>query len=243
MSEKTKKHDVSLIAATDDLKPILSELNPEDSKAVYELRDELADNWKKKQLFRTETEMRISVLNDAKHPTNASKYWQSVREMSSMFDSLIGLSFDLRRHKIREKELHNEMEQAIEDGNELEIEKLQIDLDEHQWGGANMKQTAEDRVRELKLWSRIKKELDDKTFNTENVNEHQAISYAHRLENRDRALSEHSEPSEVINAAGPLETLKRLSTETEDGLKLKGFDGSTPQNQLSAGEEVKKLDK
>ena len=86
MSNEDKKHDVSLIAATDDLKPILAELNEDDSKAVYAIRDELAENWKKKQIFRTETEMRISVLNDAKHPTPASKYWQSVREMSSMFD-------------------------------------------------------------------------------------------------------------------------------------------------------------
>ena len=238
MSEERKD-----LTITDDLKPVLEMLKPSDASAVVELREELADNWQKKQIFRTETEMRISVLNDAKHPTNASKYWQSVREMSSMFDSLIGLSFDLRRHKIREKELHNDMEKAIENGDDLEIEKLQIDLDEHQWGGANMKQTAEDRVRELKLWSQIKSELDDDTFDTQSVNEHQAISYAHRLENRVRALSEHSEPSEVINAAGPLETLKRLSTETEDGLKLKGFDGSISQNQLGAGEEVKKLDK
>ena len=59
MSKEDKKHDVSLIAATDDLRPILAELNEEDSKAVYAIRDELAGNWKKKQIFRTETEMRI----------------------------------------------------------------------------------------------------------------------------------------------------------------------------------------
>jgi len=240
MPEKDKKHDISLIAATDDLKPILSELNPEDSKAIYKIRDELADNWKKKQLFRTETEMRISVLNDAKHPTNASKYWQSVREMSAMFDALIGLSFDLRRHKLVEKKLHKKMEKAIDKGDELQIESLQIDIDEHSWSKANMKQTAEDRVRELNLWSQIKSELDDGTFDNQNVNEHQAVSYKHRLENRVKALSEHSEPAEVINAAGPFETLKRLAT--EDGQKLRRFDGSIPPDkQLAEGEEIKKL--
>ena len=51
MSKEDKKHDVSLIAATDDLKPILAELNEDDSKAVYAIRDELAANWKKKQIF------------------------------------------------------------------------------------------------------------------------------------------------------------------------------------------------
>jgi hypothetical protein len=237
--KKDKKHDVSLIAATDDLKPILSELNPSDSKAVYAIRDELADNWKKKQLFRTETEMRISVLNDAKHPTNASKYWQSVREMSAMFDALIGLSFDMRRHKLTEKKLVKKMEKAIEKDDELVIEGLQIDIDEHSWSKANMKQTAEDRVRELSTWSQIKSELNDGSFDSENVDTHQAVSYLHRLENRVKALSPTSEPAEVINAAGPFETLKRLTT--DDGKRLKGFDGSMPENRLSAGEKLKKL--
>ena len=71
------------VAVTEDLKPILSVLKEEDAKQILQLKDELADNWNKKQIFRTETEMRVSVLNDAKHPTPASKYWQSVREMSA----------------------------------------------------------------------------------------------------------------------------------------------------------------
>lgn len=234
MSKEDKKHDVSLIAATDDLRPILSELNPEDSKAIYAIRDELAENWKKKQIFRTETEMRISVLNDAKHPTKASKYWQAVREMSSMFDSLLGLSFDLRRHSIMERRLMAQMERAMDEGDDMLIEELQISIDESAWGKANMMQTATDRVRELSLWSKIKSELDDGSFNKEDVNEHQAVSYAHRLENRVRALSEHSEPSEVLNAAGPLQTLQRLAT--EDGKLLK-FN----EKPKLAGGEVKKI--
>ena len=79
MSEQEKN-----LVITDDLKPILGVLKQEDAKAVIELKEELTDNWLKKQIFRTETEMRISVLNDGKHPTSASKYWQSVREMSAM---------------------------------------------------------------------------------------------------------------------------------------------------------------
>ena len=236
MSKEDKKHDVSLIAATDDLKPILAELNEDDSKAVYAIRDELASNWKKKQIFRTETEMRISVLNDAKHPTPASKYWQAVREMSSMFDSLLGLSFDLRRHSLTERRLAQQMEKAMDSGDDMAVEELQITMDEASWAKANMMQTATDRVRELSLWSQIKAELNDGSFNTEDVNDHQAVSYAHRLENRVRALSEHSEPSEVINAAGPLQTLQRLST--EGGKKLKSFDEDRPK---LAGGDVKQI--
>ena len=107
MSEERKD-----LVITDDLKPILEVLKEEDAGAIVELRDELGDNWHKKQIFRTETEMRISVLNDAKHPTNASKYWQSVREMGAMFDALMGLTFDLRRNKLARRKLEQEQKRS-----------------------------------------------------------------------------------------------------------------------------------
>ena len=106
MSEEKK-----YLVITDDLKPVLEMLKPEDASAVVELREELSDNWQKKQIFRTETEMRISVLNDAKHPTNASKYWQSVREQGAMFDALLGLTFDLRRNKLARRKLEQEQKE------------------------------------------------------------------------------------------------------------------------------------
>jgi hypothetical protein len=71
MSEKKQNTD---LAITDDLKPILSVLKQEDAQSIVALKEELTDTWTKKQIFRTETEMRISVLNDGKHPTQASKY-------------------------------------------------------------------------------------------------------------------------------------------------------------------------
>ena len=57
-------------------------LDPEDLKSFNVIIDELRDTWTKKQIFRTETEARISVLQDAKYPTKASKYWQYVREQN-----------------------------------------------------------------------------------------------------------------------------------------------------------------
>ena len=152
------------IAVAEDLKPILNVLGEEDSKAIAVLRDELVDNWKKKQIFRTETEMRISVLNDAKHPTNASKYWQSVREMGAMFDALMGLSFDMRKNAVVAERLQRKMMKAERKGDDLGMREIQIDIDQNLWEKANMRSTAHDRVRELKLWSKIKDELDNGTF-------------------------------------------------------------------------------
>ena len=143
----TKNKETKDLVITDDLKPILSVLKEEDAQAIVKLKDELTDTWTKKQIFRTETEMRISVLNDGKHPTQASKYWKSVREQNAMFEALMGLSFDLRRQEIKRLKLEKKMLKAQEEGNELKQMELQVDLDENLYGRANMEQTAHDRVR------------------------------------------------------------------------------------------------
>ena len=122
MSEKKQNTD---LAITDDLKPILSVLKEEDAKSIVALKEELTDTWTKKQIFRTETEMRISVLNDGKHPTQASKYWQSVREQNAMFEALMGLSFDLRKSDVKRLKLERKMQKAISDGDDLKQMEIQ----------------------------------------------------------------------------------------------------------------------
>jgi hypothetical protein len=220
------------VAVTEDLKPILSVLKEEDAKQILALKDELADNWNKKQIFRTETEMRISVLNDAKHPTSASKYWQSVREMSAHFDALMGLSFDMRRNAIKRLKLEKKMQKALDSGNELKQMELQVDLDENLYGRACMEQVAHDRVREIQTWSKLKSELNDGTFDNQNVNTHQSKSMKLYLENRVKSLSPNSEVSEVLNALGPLNTINRLSTEEGKLLTFK-----EAKLQLSQGQQ------
>jgi len=227
----TDNKETKDLAITDDLKPVLSVLKEKDAQAIVALREELTDTWTKKQIFRTETEMRISVLNDGKHPTQASKYWQSVREQNAMFEALMGLSFDLRRQEIKRLKLEKKMYKAQNEGDELKQMELQVDLDENLYGRANMEQVAQDRVRELNTWSRIKSELEDGTFDSENVNTHQAESYKHALNNRVKALGPNAGPAEVVNAVGPLQTVQRL--QKEDGQLL---DFKEAKLQLTQGQ-------
>lgn len=214
MDEKLKNE----IAVTEDLKPILEVLKEKDAKAILVLKEELADNWNKKQIFRTETEMRVSVLNDAKHPTAASKYWQSVREMSAHFDAMMNLSFDMRRNKVERLKLERKMEKAIAAGDALKQMEIQISLDQNLYGKACMEQVAHDRVREIQTWSKIKAELDDGSFDAQNVDTHQSISLRLALQNRAMALGSGASDAERINAIGPLQTLERLTK--EDGKLL-----------------------
>jgi len=207
MSENTENNQ---LAITEDLKHILAVLKPNDAQEILRLKDELADNWNKKQIFRTETEMRVSVLNDGKFPTVAAKYWQAVREMSAHFDAMMNLSFDMRRSEVERLKLEKKMKEAEEEGDKLEIMSIQIDLDQNLYNKACMEQVAHDRVREIQTWSKLKMELNDGSFDDKEVNTHQAVSLHHRLAFRASALNEHSDPTEVANVMGQLQTMERL---------------------------------
>ena len=152
-------------------------LVPEDVQFLETVKEELSDTWTKRQIFRTETEMRISVLNDVKFPTKAAKYWQAVREQGVMFENLVTLSFEFRRNDIELERKYIELDELTD---ELDRAELQVDIDECIYKKSNMEQVAKDRTREVEHWSRLKKEVNDGTFDTENVDTHQLDSY-HRV--------------------------------------------------------------
>ena len=177
----------------------LTVLNNEDQKVYDSLLDECRDSWRKRQVFRTETEMRLSVLNEGKHPTAASKYWQAVREQSVFFDNVMALSFEYRRNVIKLAQKENELSEE-KDG--LECDLLLIDIDELKWIVGAQKQEAHHRIRELEHWSRIKAELDDGSFDTVDPNTHQKVSLPKRFEHDMKALTPGTPASEARNIIG-----------------------------------------
>tara|TARA_B100000424_G_scaffold98384_1_gene73811 strand:- start:592 stop:1281 length:690 start_codon:yes stop_codon:yes gene_type:complete len=185
-------------------------LDPNDVSAFKGMVDELRDTWTKKQIFRTETEMRFSVLSDMKYPTNAAKYWQCVREQNVYLEQLMILSFDYRRAEVKLKRLKQKLEKETD---ELKKELLEIDIDQKIYDKASMELTARDRMRELKLWSQLKKENDDGTFDKQNVNTHQLESYHKIMINRKNTLTPGSSQPEVFNVLGQLETIERIKKE------------------------------
>ena len=145
-------------------------LDKSDLQSFKKLIPELKDTWTKKQMFRTETEMRVSVLNDFKRPNNASKYWQCVKEQSVFFENLMHLSFEYRKNEIDIEELQ---EKIKTEEDKFEKKRKQIELEQKLWSRASMELTSKDRMREIKLWSKLKKELDDGSFDNKNINTHQ----------------------------------------------------------------------
>ena len=187
-------------------------LDPTEVKEFKQLTNELRDTWTKKQVFRTETEMRMSVLQDAKYPTKASKYWQCVREQNVFLENLMSLCFDARRNEVKLKKLKQKLETEKDP---LKIELLQIDIDEKTYSVANMQLVARDRMREIKLWSSLKKEFDDGSFDTKDVNRHQLDSYHLIMKNKAETLTSGSSQPEVFNVLGQLQTIERVKKSGE----------------------------
>ena len=182
--------------------------------------DELRDTWTKKQMFRTETEARFSVLQDNRYPTKAAKYWQCVREQSSYLDNLMTLSFDYRRNEAKIKWLQGKIEKEQD---EYKLTKYEIDLDECRFAKASMEKTAKHRMREIKMWSKLKAEFNDGSFNDKDVNQHQLESYGMQYAAKAQQLSEHSSDTDKFNVLGQLQSLQRIkkSGELESSYKEK----------------------
>ena len=187
-------------------------LDPEEVKIFKGLTEELRDTWTKKQMFRTETEMQFSVLNDAKYPTKAAKYWQCVREQNVFLENLMTLSFDYRRAEVKIKRLQEKLDKEEDP---LKRELLQIDIDEKTYGKASMQLVARDRMREIKLWSKFKKKFDDGSFDTKNVNTHQLNSYHLTMKNKAETLTSGSSQPEVFNVLGQLQSIERIKKDIQ----------------------------
>jgi hypothetical protein len=187
-------------------------LETEDLKSFKSMVEELRDTWTKKQIFRTETEMKVAVLDDGRYPTRASKYWQCVREQNVFLENLMSLSFDYRRNEAKIKQLEKKLETETD---EYKKELYQIDLDEKIYGKANMELVARDRLREIKLWSKFKAEYDDGSFDTKNVNTHQFESLAQIMEHKKNSITPGSSQAEVFNVLSQVDTISRMKQEKQ----------------------------
>jgi hypothetical protein len=172
----------------------------------------IQDNWAKNQRFRTETEMRMSVLNDVRFPTHGSKYWQAVREQSVFYEQLIANSFAFRRLELKLLRLEQSLVDSTDDLDRMEI---QIDIEEANFCKINLEAEARDRMRELRLWDKIMDELlaSDQEFNSDNVDDHQLDSYRKRFAAQVGQITESTPMGEKNNLLGQIKTADRLLKE------------------------------
>ena len=187
-------------------------LDIEELKEFKMMTSELKDTWEKKQMFRTETEARFSVLQDNRYTTPAAKYWQCVREQASYIDNLMVLSFEYRRNQAKINKLE---EQIRTEKDKHEKVNFEIDLDECRFNKASMERQAHHRMREIKMWSKLKKEFNDGSFDTQDVNQHQLESYGRQYAIKAKNLTENSSEADKFNVLGQLESLQRIKKSGE----------------------------
>ena len=193
-------------------KSLNSLLEVQDAKDFKAMTSELRDTWTKKQMFRTETEARFSVLQDNRYPTKAAKYWQCVREQSSYLDNLMTLSFDYRRNQAKIAWLEKKLEKEED---EYKAENYKIDLDEKRYMKASMEKTAHHRMREIKMWSKLKSEFNDGSFDDKDVNQHQLESYGRQYAEKAKQLTDNSSDTDKFNVLGQLQSLQRIKKSGE----------------------------
>ena len=183
--------------------PVLSD---EQNKELAELKQELQENVEKNQIYRTEAEMRYSVLQDGKQPTSATKYWQCVREQAVMYEQLTRDSFAYRNLII---DIEEAKEQLEKETNTYQKRRLEIKIDELEFNLNGLLRVAKDRYREIKLWSKLKKEFDDGSFDNTDVYNFEIGKKAMeiRLQKRAVTLTQGSNQAEVLNVLGPLATI------------------------------------
>jgi len=187
-------------------------IDEKDIQVLANNANTLAHVYLNKQIYRTETEMRFSVLNEVKFPSKSSKYWQCVRECDNMFKSLIDESInyeeltaqiELKEIELSEINPNSKRTDPLTKLKNCEIKRLHFKL-------MDLKLTAKDRVREIKLWLQIMSDClkDDPTININNVNEHQLESYKKRFEKEVKIALESNNNSLYKSASMHLEGLK-----------------------------------
>ncbi len=188
-------------------------LTKDDFDKLTPLTQELKETFIKSQVFRTRTEMEVSVLNDIKFPTPTLKYWQAIREQNVMFGELVMLSYEYRKNIVEIKQLQikiKKIEQIDEtnltDEAKLDVELLQIEIERKMFISKGQEKTAKDRIREIKAWSEIK-EREAAQMSKEdlaNVENGQLIGYTIRWLKQSIEMGNNGSPAERQNLIGQL---------------------------------------
>ena len=187
-------------------------LEKDDMTSVTKLTGELQRVFEVHQQWRTETEMRYSVLNDVSFPTPASKYWQSIREQNVFWEQLVQLSCDYQKTQGELELLEIEYDEITgKSKKHMAQRKIKdAEIKQKQFGLMQMRLQAHDRVREIKLWEKIKEEqLEKGDFDINDVNKHQAESYAKRWEQEMKVGQMSNQADLFRHAKANLETMKK----------------------------------
>jgi len=223
-------------------------LEPLGLQELEAIKEPLEQRFWAGQHFRSEWEMRNSVLTDTKFPTPDAKYWQSVREQGVHFQELVMLCYEQRKSlqllRIDEASVTEleEKRDLVEEGTtawtkaDARVEIKKIDLERRRFQLVQMRKVAQDRVREVLTWHQIMGELSLK-HGIESYEDHQPESYYLRFRNQvaqmDRSGWEGAGVGEVSN----LLSLQQMSEKSMQAQE-KELSAAEQQRRLHTGQPI-----
>ena len=174
-------------------------LSKEDCEKLNSIQDGLVDTYKKTKIWRSETDMRYSVLQDSKFATKGHKYMQCQVEQDVHFRQLMYLSTDYEEKQgdlmILEAELEELEGEEKSKKNDGELIKKKAQIKREKWNLLEMQKASHHRVREVSLWEKIKKELNDGSFDPDDQEAILLDGYTKRFDAQLKAEMQSGNPS------------------------------------------------
>lgn len=166
------------------------------------------------QIYRTRTEMEISVLSDVHFPTPDAKYWQTVREMNVFIEQLIELGFNYREKMLDLESLEEPEKEPL---SRIDRERRSIAIERKKFEIQCIQRDAHHRIREIDEWRQIQDYLIPQLkAGTEEVNNHQLISYTIQFMKQWKLITEGGvslSQGEKQNLQGHIQTSLRVIKE------------------------------
>jgi len=179
---------------------ISSLFSASDLESLSEVKKNVKQAFETLTVFRTFPELRLSVLNDLKHPTPDSKYWQLVREMNLHSIELVELTYNLRLKVNEIKQLEKDLSEC---GDDLKSEKLKIEIECENFHLVLMQRTASARIQELQNQHNAMEAIKPTMkCGLNSAADHQLMSYAYSWTNEVIGINNSTPPADRNNIVG-----------------------------------------
>lgn len=195
-----------------------------DRAVLFDLAPSIQHSYRVRQYWHTDTEVRVSTFNELHFPTPASRYFQALREQAGHLDAFCDECFEWRRNEVMIRKLAHRMTRWYV--NRFDRQLAQVEHDRLTTRNKALERNARKRVEAIALWDKHKQEqiAADPTFDREDVNAHQLVSYTKEFIQKAANLElSRAGPGEVDNVVGKLRSALRLAVER--GVLREVFDG------------------
>lgn len=185
--------DIIIRDSVESVSSVLEAIRPlqvikaEDQAFLVEHKQHFAQVFEKVHIWRTDTQ-KLSIVSDNYHPTNHSKFHQSILEQKVQLDQAFYLAKDFEMKKLEVEELLLDLEDLGDTARDaIRRKKIEIDLAFKRYELDQMRIAMNYRMDEVKGWQKIQQDLlekmrssgmDEETIWSKNAGEVESMFFA-----------------------------------------------------------------